>query len=979
MRRRLNTYAALAVIALLTLAAPARADFSLGGASAAPADPRAAAHSNFTVSFDVDGSEKIRDLDLDLPAGLVGNPSSTTARCTEAQLNADTCPAASTVGTTTIDADATLIVLPVPITAQGTIYNLVPRAGEPARLGIVVRPLPALGLGKIFLQSPVDVRTTTDFGLTSILRDMPQTAAGLPIDVTGISLTLNADASGGKFMTNPTSCERATTRLRAVSYAGTVATDSAGFTPTDCAGVPFDPSLAVTPQTTAPDTPSAYDVTLGVPGTDTGGRAQANVRRARVVLPPGTGLNAPLAQGLEPCTDAQLGRGSDAAPTCPSASDIGDARIVTPLLGTLDGDVFLGAPAAGDPFRLFVAIDLPGGWIKLPGSVSPDPDTGQLTTTFDGLPAVPFTAFTLSFRGGDRAVLVNDVACGTQRSEAALQPFSGGADAVRASEFATTGCPDPLAFEPTFGVASSDTTAGASPQLTMDIARPAGQQLLRDMDISLPPGLVGGVSGIGLCLGDAAQTGNCPAESRVGTATAVSGAGGDPLRLAGDIFLTTGSGGAAAALISVIPAKVGPYDFGNAIVRSNIHVRAGDAGFEVTTAGLPRILGGIPLRLRGLSLKLDRQGFLRNPTSCDPKRIEARFVSIGGAQSAAGAPYQATGCQSLPFAPRISAVAGGVGNTGRRGHPALTATVEQGPGEAAARRVQVKLPPVLAPDLTQVPLCEPDAAAAKRCPADSKVGEAEAATPLLPLPLRGPVHITRNPTGLPRLTVDLEGLLSLQLTGDVLLDGGITNTFDGIPDVPLSRFMLRFDGGPRGLLQSNADLCTARGLELSGSFLAHNGASSSVVAPLRIDGCARRGDVTRPTLSAAVRRLGSRRPTVTLKVSRATEGQKVRSVVFTLPRGMTFDAAAVRRGLSGKAGNRRVSVRGVKVRGRVLTIAKLPSRTADVLRVVLSRGAVRASSSLARRARNKPRVVFSAKVTDAQGKRFTVKRTVRAR
>src|SRR3954470_6648412 len=691
MSRRAYVLAVLIALALLAFAAPtAGAAFSVDTFSAAPVDPRAAAHSDFTVAFDLPGDEKIKDLDLDLPPGLVGNPNAAT-RCSAADFAADSCPATSKVGTTTIGATATIVVVPMPLTANGDIYNLEPQPGEPARLGIIVRPL-VFGLGTIFLQSPVRVRTTSDFGLTSILRDMPTSSAGIPIKVDSISLTLNAAASGGSFMTNPTSCDPATTRVRATSYDGSTATGSTSFTPTDCAGVPFTPSLAVTPQTTAADTPSAYDAVLGVPGGDTGGRAQSNVRRAAVVLPEGTGLNAPLGQGLEGCSDDQLARGSDSAPTCPPASDVGDATIVTPLLGTLSGNVYLGTPAPGDPYRVFVAIPLPGGWIKLPGSVSPNPSTGQLTSTFSGLPPVPFTSFTLSFRGGDRAVLVNDVSCGPQVSSAALTPYNGGSDALPASSFTTTGCADPQAFAPTFGVSSSNLAAGASPAVTMDIARQPGEQLLRDLAISLPPGLVGGVSGIGLCLGDAASSGNCPAESRVGSATTVAGAGGDPLRLGGSIFLTTGTGGAPAALLSVIPARVGPYDFGNVIVRSNIRVRAGDAGFEVSAPDLPQVVGGIPLRLRGLSLALDRPGFLRNPTSCDANSIEARFTSARGAQSVARAGYQATGCAALAFSPKLSGVVGGKGQTARRAHPGLSTTVTQTPGEAAARSVQVKLP-----------------------------------------------------------------------------------------------------------------------------------------------------------------------------------------------------------------------------------------------------------------------------------------------
>jgi hypothetical protein len=219
MSRRAYVLAALLALTLLALASPsAGASFSVDTFSAAPVDPRAAAHSDFTVAFDLPGDEQLKDLDVDLPPGLVGNPNAA-ARCSAADFASDSCPAASQVGSTTIEATATIILIPTPITASGDIYNLEPQPGEPARLGIIVRPL-VLGLGNIFLQSPVRVRTTSDFGLTSILRDMPTSSAGIPIKVDSISLTLAAAASGGSFMTNPTSCDAATTRVRATSYDG---------------------------------------------------------------------------------------------------------------------------------------------------------------------------------------------------------------------------------------------------------------------------------------------------------------------------------------------------------------------------------------------------------------------------------------------------------------------------------------------------------------------------------------------------------------------------------------------------------------------------------------------------------------------------------------------------------------------------------------------------------------------------------------
>jgi hypothetical protein len=443
--------------------------------------------------------------------------------------------------------------------------------------------------------------------------------------------------------------------------------------------------------------------------------------------------------------------------------------------------------------------------------------------------------------------------------------------------------------------------------------------------------------------------------------------------LAGSIYLTTGTGGAPAALLSVIPARVGPYDFGNVIVRSNISVRASDAGFEVAAPDLPQVVGGIPLRLRGLALTLDRPGFLRNPTSCDPKAIEARFTSVRGARSVARAGYQASGCASLPFSPGVSGVVGGKGNTARLGHPGLTTTVTQAPGEAAAQSVEVALPSTLRPSLEGVSLCSVQSAAAHECPAESKVGEAQAFTPLLPAPLSGGVFLTENPVGLPRLTVDLRGLLSLQLTGDVGLSAnGITTKFAGIPDVPLSRFVLRFGGGPKGLLQSGQDLCAARALKLAGTFGAHSGASATAATDLVVEGCP-------PKFAASVRSLRTGRPVATFKVTRASA--KLRSVAFTLPRGLKFGKAAIKRGASVVAGTRRLSVRllAVSRSRRTLTVSRLPSGGVDALRLSLRRGALVSDTKLRRAARRRPSLSFAARVKDAEGDKWALKKKVRGR
>src|SRR4051812_41208179 len=199
--------AALLALALpLVLAAPAQADFGISTFTAAPTNPAAGAHSDFNIAFDVDGSDDIRNLDLNLPPGLVGNPNAT-PKCARATFESGTCPANTIVGSTSADVN-----LGLSITASGDVFNLEPMAGEPARLGLRL-DAPANLANPIRLESAVSIRSTSDFGLTSRVRDMPNEALLLfgilpvPITVTHVDLTLKGDLGGGKaFMTNPTSC-----------------------------------------------------------------------------------------------------------------------------------------------------------------------------------------------------------------------------------------------------------------------------------------------------------------------------------------------------------------------------------------------------------------------------------------------------------------------------------------------------------------------------------------------------------------------------------------------------------------------------------------------------------------------------------------------------------------------------------------------------------------------------------------------------
>jgi hypothetical protein len=956
-----------AVLALPTSAGA----ITVSSLTAQPSSTQAGSHPNFTMAMRFGPGDTPKAMTIQLPAGLVGNPNAV-EKCPVETFQAGGCSPASAVGSTTVYVSAealpgtggTLPGLPapgggnpldpvldplgpilgplggllgggqtraasratsraaIPITAAGTVYNLQPNPGEPARLGIDVQPTGS-PLGAIRLQSAIDLRDTTDFGLTSILDGLPNSFSGVPTTITGLDLTLlGATPGGGTFMTLPTSCGQATTRVTVTGHSGRSDSASASFTPTGCESLPFTPGLGVVPETTRVDSPSGYAITLAVPGEEQPVR-QAHVERVQVVLPLGTGLNPGTAAGLEACTDKQFGQGARGAPSCPAASAIGTVSFTSPLVGTLNGTVYEGEPKPSQMLRLFVDVPGPGFRIKLLGNVDPDAQTGQVTSTFAGLPQLPFTDFTLRFRGGDKAILTTPPSCGLATSTASLVPFSGTATAGASSQFGVSydggsaACPDPMPFAPSVGVDASPATAGAGTSLTQTISRDDRTQHLGDMQLSFPPGLLGGLGeGIGLCDLAKARAGDCPKDSRVGAAQLIAGPGGAPLALQGDVYLTVPIDGSLAGLAITVPGKVGPFDLGTTVSFARIAVRPGDAGLEVTARNLPQIVGGIPLSLRQIKLTLDRKGFMRNATSCAEQQITATFTSSLGATATGAAPYRATDCEKVPFKPKLVGALGNSSQLKKGSNPEVTAVVTQGAGEISNREVKVTLPPEVAVAIDRLGLA---CLEGQDCGERNTVGTATAVTPLLPIPLSGPVKLVAPAAGgLPVLKVQLSGLLSMTLIGSTALtpEGRVQNTFAGIPDVPLSRFELKLKGGAQGLLVSMRDLRCGAKLKGNGQFTGHSGATRTVTGTFEVCGKIKSAASRRAKAKASgTARMVGGALRVRIKGARTITG-----VRMALPKQARLKGA---RGVTVRGGRRA----RLLVRDRSVTATRLSSRT----------------------------------------------------
>ncbi len=971
--------AALALCAVLSASA-----FGAYGVqvTAEPADPTAGAHSDLTIRLAfTDPSRDLKDMDLHLPAGLLGDPHAADL-CTVATFQSDAgCPAAAQVGTVSSTAAA----LGIPLLVEGEVYNLQPRGGEPALLGISLAA-PLNLAAPIKLLSPISARAPGgDYGLDSAVRDVPNTAIGLgflplPIDVTNMSLTLWGSKAAhptlkSSFLVNPTTCKPATTTANVTAYDGSKASGSSTFTPTHCDTIGFKPAVSMTPTSFTADQPAGVAAQVAFPDGDIGGRAQSQVRTARVVLPPGFVLSAGVAaDGLEGCTDAQFAAKSDTDPACPSLSNLGTVSFVSPLLGELKGDVYLGMPTADVPMRLFAYARKGDVRVKLVGATVPDPSTGQLTTVFDDLPEQPFKTFTLTFRGGDTAALTTPQTCGDAGTvTGSFEPFSrpGTKANVQSAPVTVTDCAPPT-FTPNVGASITPTQAGADSHAVINIVRPDRQPRLSSLSMQMPPGLLGHLASVPMCPIDQARAAACDPSTQVGTASTEAGTGPRTVALSGPIYLTSGFDGGVAGLAVVINAKVGPLDLGRVASITKLSLRPGDLAIRADTEPLPTILGGVPLAIRSLTLALDRDGFMLNPTSCAASTLDASFTAADGQTATAAAPLQATGCENLPFQPKVTAVLGAP-----LANPSLKMTVAVPAGNANVQSLAMALPKEVGANLKALSgACMAPQFATNTCPDSSIVGTATADSPLSPTPLSGPVRIVQSGSTLPDLVIDLSGFTNLRLTIHNSFPGGrLKSTIDGVPDVPLSSFVLDLKGG--GLLQTVdvKKICSAKPT-VEGEFVAHSGATAKVDAVASLPACAGAASASYRT-TASLRGAGKgRTPTLSVKV----RGSKLKSLRVTLPKQLRLDGKRLSRGGTVAQGGKRISRktaagrRALRHTKRTVTARTTKTSTGSI-QIRLAKGALRKGKGL----KVGKRVTLKLRVTNSAGKHKTITVRVKAR
>ncbi len=840
--------------------------------------------------------EPVKDVLVDLPPGLVGDPNATSGvRCTQPQLaNSEStdsrplCPSGSQVGVTSIfTADGLVLGNPIPV------FNVVAPPNVAARFGFNV------GGSVVLLDA--SVRTGGSYGVSVNVRNIPEgiAAAGTLLTFWGVPAdpSHNAQracpgqsgpAAGGPicttdlplkaFLRNPTSCGapgETTARIDSWTDPGDFKTasflthDPPAFpTPagsrgpansiTDCATVPFEPTFSASPRDATAGSPSGFTFDLTLPQTSNPDqRGTSDLKKAVVTLPVGLRVSPSSAAGLGACAPAQIDLNSAADAACPNSSKIGTVVVTTPLLDEpLTGAVYLAKPH-DNPFNtllsLYVVAKGPGVVVKLPGRVETDPITGQMTATFDDNPQLPFSNLHLEFKGGPRAPLVNPASCGTYATHAVLTSWSG-STVVSDSTFAISkdGNGTPCAasqFSPDFEAGASSVEAGKNTTFDLRLSRSDDDQELKTLDVTMPNGLLAKVAGVPLCNADVeGKAGTCSEASRIGDILTGSGAGPNPFYLPGRVYLTGPYNDGPFGLSIVVPAVAGPFDLGTVVVRASIRLDRRTSQLSVVSDPFPTILEGITLQVRDVRVSVNRSKFMVNPTGCGQKQIRGTVKSTGGLTANVSSRFQVGGCKKLPLRPRMVLSVGSKGHTGAGSSTPLTARLTQTPGQSNLKTVDVTLPlslnallPVVTNSCTQAEFDANDCEKAR-------TGSAVAVTPLLDKPLKGSVYFVKDPKAprgaLPNLVVALRGQVDFDLVGKIILPGGVRleTAFRAVPDVPITSFTLKMSTGKHGAVGVAENLCTKKSKRATARvvFTGQNGRVVRSNQRLKIHGCSAR-------------------------------------------------------------------------------------------------------------------------------------------
>jgi hypothetical protein len=517
----------------------------------------------------------LRDLRIEMPAGLIVNPGSL-PKCTlsafqtprlsvfETSRSGESCPDNTQIGTAEVKSS-----LAGGQAIRFGLFNLTPPPGVPAQIGFAPFGAP------VVLNENLRPNPDGSYVLTLEAANVPQL-----LDVSGLTLNLWGTPWGAShndergnclneteptvpwckasvgdpaaqipkaYLTLPHQCSgplsfaasAAAWQQPARVSANAINRTKAGVqaSMSVCSGLAFSPKPVGQLTDVKASSPSGYNFTLAVDNTnflDPDQLANPATKTMTLNLPNGVTINPSVGAGLGYCTPAQFAAEtafSVQGAACPNAAKLGDFTVRTPLFGeALEGAIYLAAPhdnPFGTLLSVYLVTRLPsrGLLIKLAGRIDPNPANGNLVATFDGLPQLPYEQLNLTFRTGQRAFLVTPAACGPATTVTDLVPWAGtGSVHAGSSTQVTSGvgfgpCPAGTPpYNPSVIAGGVNSNTNSYTPYFIHIARKDTEAELTRYSLVLPKGITGKLAGIPYCSDAAIEA----AKSRDGFAEAAA-------------------------------------------------------------------------------------------------------------------------------------------------------------------------------------------------------------------------------------------------------------------------------------------------------------------------------------------------------------------------------------------------------------------------------------------------------------------------
>ena len=535
----------------------------------------------------------------------------------------------------------------------------------------------------------------------------------------------------------------------------------------------------------------------------------------------------------------------------------------------------------------------------------------------------------------------------------------------------------------TLSPASPDAGASVNASSSTSLAYSNATEDVKETIGHFAPGLLANPEAVPHCPQSLYLADACPADTRIGDAEAQIDT--FPLTLPviekGRIYNQELLGSEAGRLGIIVDTTPKSFLTAPFYVRSD-----GDYGLDGVLDDITRLTPSTQITRLSFTLYgvVNGRKFTRGPTNCSLHVSTGEAIGYDDRTPVKDGPassYTPTNCDKLPFKPTFSIAVGSKGTTGERAHPPLDVHVSQGAGEAGISANAVTLPFELGPNLAAFDvLCTSAQLAANACPAGSQVGTTTATSAFVATPLSGAVYLVQLPgVILPALVADLRGRVHVQLTiANTILNGRlIKSTVTGVPDLPVSTFDLKLDGGPGSPLESKFDLCRrgsrVRAMKVDVTFTGQNGATVASKPDLHVPGCG-------PIETVKLRRAASPRPSLAIKVQRHPDGGKLARFAVTLPKQLHLNRARAKRQATAIA-SQKLARSAVVVKGRTVTVSGLPKQGASTISLRLGKGAVKLTTRVRNRVRHGRRLKLRYKIVavETDGDRFSSKTSAPAK